>query len=152
MLFVRGCVTFSSIHFGILEEKLGPLSEFSCLEEVFRSQFSCLFWKNVLHFSCISQLFRFLVQNWSKSSIISFFFDLSLKSSKFFPGRFRIFSQNVVLKVAHLSVLLIWKLTFRLPLSQNSKKNYRRIYHLKFLAFRGSQLEYNGSQGANRAG
>ena len=29
---------------------------------------------------------------------------------------------------------------------------YRRIHHVKFLAFHGNQLEYNGSQGANGAG
>ena len=29
---------------------------------------------------------------------------------------------------------------------------YRRIHHVKFLAFEGNQLEYNGSQGANDAG
>ena len=28
----------------------------------------------------------------------------------------------------------------------------RRIHHVKFLAFYGNQLEYNGSQGANGAG
>ena len=27
-----------------------------------------------------------------------------------------------------------------------------RIHHMKFLAFYGKQLEYNGSQGANGAG
>ena len=36
-------------------------------------------------------------------------------------------------------------------------RNYRRIHHVKFLAFHGNQLEYNpwecnGSQGANGAG
>ena len=31
-------------------------------------------------------------------------------------------------------------------------KFYRRIHHVKFLAFHGNQLEYNGSQGANGAG
>ena len=29
---------------------------------------------------------------------------------------------------------------------------YRRIHHVKFWAFHGNQLEYNGSQGANGAG
>ena len=29
---------------------------------------------------------------------------------------------------------------------------YRRIHHVKFLAFHGNQLEYNGSQGANGVG
>ena len=29
---------------------------------------------------------------------------------------------------------------------------YRRIHHVKFLAFHRNQLEYNGSQGANVAG
>ena len=28
---------------------------------------------------------------------------------------------------------------------------YRRIHHVKFLAFHGNQLEYNGSQGTNGA-
>ena len=31
-------------------------------------------------------------------------------------------------------------------------KVYRRIHHVKFSAFRGNQLEHNGSQGANGAG
>ena len=30
--------------------------------------------------------------------------------------------------------------------------DYRRIRHVKFLAFHGNQLEYNGRQGANGAG
>ena len=30
--------------------------------------------------------------------------------------------------------------------------DYRRIHHVKFLAFHGNQLEHNGSQGANEAG
>ena len=29
---------------------------------------------------------------------------------------------------------------------------YGRIYHVKFLALHGNQLEYNGSQDANGAG
>ena len=34
----------------------------------------------------------------------------------------------------------------------NTSCRYRRIHHVKFLAFHGNQLEYNGSQGANGAG
>ena len=30
--------------------------------------------------------------------------------------------------------------------------SHRRIHHVKFLAFHGNQLEYNGSQGANGVG
>ena len=30
--------------------------------------------------------------------------------------------------------------------------HHRRIHHAKFLAFHGNQLEYNGSQGASKAG
>ena len=32
------------------------------------------------------------------------------------------------------------------------KAGYRRIHHVKFLAFHGNQLEYIGSQGANGGG
>ena len=35
---------------------------------------------------------------------------------------------------------------------KSEKGCYRRIHHVKFLAFHGNQLEYNGSQGANGAG
>ena len=34
---------------------------------------------------------------------------------------------------------------------QHKYHKYRRIHHVKFLAFHGNQLEYNGSQGANGA-
>ena len=61
-----------------------------------------------------------------------------LSSKKFLEDLLDIFSNHVV--------------STRYSSSIPDVVNWKIIHHVKFLAFRGNQLEYNGSQGAIGAG